>query len=150
MRKKQSTILLDEIRKLSDPEIDRQNLPIAKEKVAYRRKHVNKLHLQGMTNKEIVKRIGCGESTVEKDLNAIRESSREWFEEDSITEYCNSLHDGVVLIDCVIEELQLIYQEEDDYKTKIEVMRIITEFQNKKTKLYEKTKAVKKFIGGTP
>lgn len=146
MKKQQSEYFIEEISNLSQIKLSESELTIMQEKIMYRRKRVNQLRLSGYTNKEIAKKIRCELSTIEKDNHAIRESSRQWFEEDSITEYCESLHNSITLFDCGIEELRLMYQEEKEIENKIKIWSKIIEFENEKLILLEKTKAVKKYL----
>ena len=146
MKKQQSEYFIEDISYLPQIKLHESELTVMQEKIMYRRKRVNQLRLSGYTNKEIAKEIRCELSTIEKDNHAIRESSRQWFEEDSITEYCESLHNAIVLYDCGIEELRLMYQEENGVENKIKIWSKIIEFENKKLILLEKTKAVKKYL----
>jgi hypothetical protein len=146
MRKYQSEYVFDDISNLTPIQLDESELTIMQEKIAYRRKRVNQLRLSGYLNKEIAKKIGCKLSTIEKDNHVIRESSRQWFENDAITEYCESIHNEIILYDCGIEELRLICKQETSFENKIKIWSKIIEFESKKTILFEKTKAVRKYL----
>ena len=146
MKKQQSEYFIEDISNLPQIKLHESELTIVEEKIMYRRKRVNQLRLLGYTNKEIAKEIGYKLSTIEKDNHVIRELSRQWFEEDSITEYCESLYNSIILFDCGIEELRLMYQEENGVENKIKIWSKIIEFENKKLILLEKTNAVKKYL----
>ncbi len=137
---------LDEIKNLTNLTLSETSDSIINEKVGYRRKRVNQLRLRGDTNQRIAEKIGCNLSTVEKDLKSIRENARVWLEQDSITEYCQSINDGIVLCDNVIEDLQILYQENVDFDTKLKILAMISEYETKKTQLYEKTRSVQCFL----
>lgn len=139
---------LEEIQNLTDITLSETSDTIIEEKVSYRRKRVNQLRLRGYTNQRIAEKIGCNISTVEKDLHAIRNNARKWFNEDSIIEYCQSINDGIILCDNVIEDLQILYQEDFDMDTKLKILTTISEYETKKTQLYEKTRAVQCFLRG--
>ena len=79
---------------------------------------------------------------------AIRNNARKWFNEDSIIEYCQSINDGIILCDNVIEDLQISYQEDSGMDTKLKILTTISEYETKKTQLYEKTRAVQCFLRG--
>lgn len=140
---------LEEIQNLIDIPLSETHNSIMEEKVSYRRKRVNQLRLRGYTNQQISEKIGCNLSTVEKDLHAIRDNARKWFDEDSITEYCQSISDGIVLCDNVVEDLQILYQEDSSIETKLKILTAIAEYETKKTQLYEKTRSVQHFLKNT-
>ena len=137
---------LEDIQNLTNVILSETPSSIIEEKIAYRRKRINQLRLQGYTNKKIAEKIGCNLSTVEKDLYVIRKNARKWFDEDSITEYCQSINDGIILCDNVIEDLQILYQEDSDIETKLKILSIISGYEIKKTELYEKTRAVQDYL----
>lgn len=137
---------LEEIQNLTDITLSEASDSIMQEKVAYRRKRVNQLRLRGYTNQQISEKIGCNLSTIEKDLKSIRENARKWFDQDSITEYCQSINDGIILCDNVIEDLQILYQEDSDIETKLKILTLISEYETKKIQLYEKTNAVRDYL----
>lgn len=139
---------LKEIPNLINITLSETSDSIMEEKVSYRRKRVNQLRLRGCTNQQIAEKIGCNISTVEKDLHAIRNNARKWFNEDAITEYCQSINDGIILCDNVTEDLQILYQEDSDMDTKLKILTAISEYETKKTQLYEKTRAVQCFLRG--
>lgn len=146
LRSQYPVLNIEKIEELSNITLDNSKSTAAQDKIYYRRKRVNQLRLRGYTNKQIAGQIGCDLSTVEKDLHVTRELSRQWYEEDSITEYCQSLNDSIVLYDNTIEDLRILYQNEADSELKLRILAKITEFEGKKTQLYEKTRAVSKFI----
>ena len=139
---------LEEIQNLTDITLSETPDSIMEEKVSYRRKRVNQLRLRGDTNQQIAEKIGCNISTVEKDLHTIRNNARKWFNEDAITEYCQSINDGIILCDNVTEDLQILYQEDSDMDAKLKILTAISEYETKKTQLYEKTRAVQCFLRG--
>lgn len=146
MKKQQSEYFIEDISNLSQIQLSESELTIMQEKIMCRRKRVNQLRLSGYTNNEIAKKIQCKLSTIEKDNHVIRESSRQWFENDAVTEYCDSLHSGVILYDCGIEELHLLYKEETDSKIKISIWSTIVDFEVRKMNLLEKTSSVQKYL----
>lgn len=148
MRKQQSEYIFDKIHNLSQIKVSGTELTIMQEKVMYRRKYVNQLRLLGYTNNEIAQEIKCKLSTIEKDNHAIRESFRQWFENDAVTEYCEFLHNGVILYDCGIEELQLLYKEETNSEVKIKIWSTIAGFEVQKMNLLEKTNSVQHYLRG--
>ena len=121
-------------------------LALIKDKTNYRRVHVVRLTLQGLKQKDVAKKIGCSLSTIEKDLQDIRERSKQWYENESIKDFCQSLHDSIIIHDNAIEDLQILYQEYDDLDSKLKILLKISNFEERKTELYEKTYAVQKFI----
>jgi uncharacterized protein YjcR len=146
MRHSTPELELEEIQDIAGITLSKAPFSIVEEKIAYRRKRVNQLRLRGYTNQEISEKIGCNLSTVEKDLKTIRENMREWFDQDSIIEYCQSISDGIILCDNVIEDLQILYQDSTDIETKLKVLSTIAEYEIKKTALYKKTRAVQSFL----
>ena len=148
MKKQQSKYIVEDISNLPQIKLSESVLTIMQEKITYRRKRVNQLRLLGYTNNEIAKEIQCKLSTIEKDNHAIRESSRQWFENDAVTEYCEFLHNGVVLYDCGIEELHLLYKEETDSKIKMSIWSMIADFEVQKMNLLEKTNSVQEYLRG--
>lgn len=137
---------LEQAQNISDLKISESFQTIIQEKIAYRRKRVNQLRLRGYTNQQIADKIGCNLSTVEKDLQDIRQNARKWFEEDTITEYCQSINDGIILCDNVIEDLQILYIDEVDTGKKLQILSLISTYEIKKTELYEKTKSVQNYL----
>jgi len=119
---------------------------IMHEKIHYRRKRVNQLRSQGHTNQEIAVEIKCKLSTVEKDLHEIRELSRQWYEKDSVTNYCESLHDGIVLYDNLMGELQILNSEPLPIDQKLQILHMISEYEIKKINLYRETIAVQNYL----
>jgi|APSaa5957512535_1039671.scaffolds.fasta_scaffold01651_4 hypothetical protein len=148
MRTTQSKYVFDEIRNLSQIKVSSIELTMMQEKIMYRRKRVNQLRLLGYTNNEIAKEIQCELSTIEKDNHAIRESSRQWFENDAVTEYCEFLHNAIVLYDCGMEELHLLYKEETNSEIKIRIWSTIADFEVQKMNLLEKTNSVQHYLRG--
>jgi hypothetical protein len=148
MRKQKSEYCVDDISNLPQIKLSESELTIMQEKIMYRRKHVNQLRLLGYQNKEIAKEIRCELSTIEKDNHAIRESSRQWFENDAIIDYCESIHNGIMLYDCGIEELHLLYREETNSEIKIRIWSTIVDFEVRKMNLLEKTNSVQRYLRG--
>lgn len=146
MRTQYPVLDIEKIGKLPSITLDNSISTAAQDKTHYRRNRVNQLRLRGYTNKQIANQIGCNLSTVEKDLHVIRELSRQWYDEDSITEYCHSLNGSIILCDNVIEDLHILYQNEADSEIKLKILTKIAEFEDRKTQLYEKTNALTKFI----
>lgn len=136
---------LEQVSNLPNITLSETNYSIMQEKITYRRKRVNQLRLRGFVNKQIAKKIGCNLSTVEKDLSVIRENTRQWFEEDAITEYCQSINDGIILCDNIIEELQIINSGEIQVDKKLQILSMISTYETKKMELFEKTRAVQRY-----
>jgi hypothetical protein len=147
MKKEKTLACLQTIVNLQNPDYDNSlsNYP-CQDKIKFRRDRINRLRIQGYSNEIISRKVGCSVSTVEKDLQDIRERSRQWYEEESITDFCQSLHDAIILYDNAIEDLQILYQEYDDIESKFVILAKISEFMERKTELYEKTKAVRKWL----
>lgn len=131
---------------LPQPDFEDQDIPLVKLAIHSRRNMVNKLRLRGYTNREMATKIGCSLSIIEKDLHEIREKSRNWFDSESIKDFCQSLQDSIILCDNVIEDLQLLYSEGMDLDSKFKIISKITEFEDRKTSLYEKTHSVQNFL----
>lgn len=146
MRQHYPVLQIEKLESLTDISLNGSSTTISQDKIRYRRKRINRLRLRGYTNQQIANQIGCNLSTIEKDLHDIRELSRQWYEEDSITEYCQSLHDSIILYDNAIEDLHIMYQNENEPQTKITILNKITEFEEKKTIAYEKTKSVQSYL----
>ena len=147
MKEKQTLVELETIVNLQIPEYDKSftNLP-DQDKIKFRRDRVNRLQISGYTNKEIAKKIGCSLSTVEKDLQIIRERSKKWYESESIYDYCQSIQDFIIFYDNAIEDLQILYQESTTIKQKLEILDKIAEFKNLKLELYSHTQSVKRYV----
>jgi len=147
MKTKQTFVELKTIINLQKPDYNNSlsNLP-SKDKIKFRRDTVNRLRVRGYTNEGISQKIGCSLSTVEKDLQNIRERSKQWYESESIKDFCQSLHDSIILCDNAIEDLQILYQEYEDVNSKLVILSKILEFEERKSELYTKTQAVQKFI----
>lgn len=147
MKTKQTFVELKTIINLQKPDYNNSlsNLP-SKDKIKFRRDRVNRLRVCGYINEEISQKIGCSLSTVEKDLQNIRERSKQWYESESIKDFCQSLHDSIILCDNAIEDLQILYQEYEDVNSKLVILSKILEFEERKSELYTKTQAVQKFI----
>lgn len=138
---------LEQIKNLDEITLSEPSDSIMDEKITYRRKRVNQLRLAGYTNQQIAQKIGCNLSTVEKDLHEIRENARHWFNNESINEYCQSVNDGIILCDVVIEELWLLYREETNSEIKTRILSLISTNEDKKLQLYKETNIVKRFLG---
>lgn len=147
MKKRQTLTTLQTIINLQDPSYEESTSnTISQDKIKFRRRRINQLHLRGYTNREIANIIGTSLRTVEKDLHDINELSRHWFEEESIKDFCQSLQDSIILYDNAIEDLQILRTEHDDLDSKLKILSKIAEFEERKTNLFEKTKAVKNFL----
>lgn len=146
MKKLQSSIYLKTIENLQEIDIKYSDTTPVQDKIRYRRERINKLCLRGYTNQHIAQKTGFNLSTIEKDLHTIRENSRKWYESESIIDYCQSIQDAIILYDCGIEELQLLYEEEKDKQNRISIWSKILEFSEKKIQLLEKTKSVKDYF----
>lgn len=146
MKQKQTFVELKTLVNLQIPNYDNSlsDLP-SQDKIKFRRDRVNRLRIRGYSNDIIAIKIGCSLSTVEKDLQDIRERSKKWYESESIIDYCESLQDSIILCDNVIEDLQILYSEYDDLDSKIRIMNTISNFEERKIKLYNKTKSVQKY-----
>ena len=144
---KQTLVELKTIVNLQNPDYDNSlsNLP-DQDKIKFRRDRVNRLRINGYTNTKIAEKIGCSLSTVEKDLQDIRERSKKWYADESIKDYFQSIQDFIILCDIVIEDLQILYHESVDIKEKMEILDKISEFEEKKIELYSKTKSVGVFL----
>ena len=146
MKKKQTLIELSTIVNLQKPDYDEtlSDLP-SKDKVKFRRNRVNHLRIRGYSNENIADKIGCSLSTIEKDLQDIRERSRKWYESESIDDFCQSLNDSIILCDNAIEDLQILYYEYSDLDSKIKILNTISDFEERKINLYNKTRSVQKY-----
>ena len=144
---KQTLVELKTILNLQNPDFDNSltDLP-DQDKIKFRRDRVNRLRISGYSNKQIAIEIGCSLSTVEKDLQIIRERSKKWYADESIKDYCQSIQDLVIFYDNAIEDLQILYHESSDAKEKILILDRISEYNQKKIGLYEKTKSVRDFL----
>ena len=147
MKEKQTLVELKTIVNLQIPEYDNSltNLP-DQDKIKFRRDRVNRLRISGYINKEIAEKVGCSLSTVEKDLQIIRERSKKWYSEESIKDYCQSIQNFIIFYDNAIEDLQILFNESADVKEKIEILDKIVEFKERKLELYLKTKSVGDFL----
>ena len=137
---------LEEMQNLSDVTLTETSDSIIQEKIAYRRKRVNQLRLRGYTNQQIADKIGCNLSTIEKDLHVTRENTKQWFEENSVIEYCQSLNDCIIVYDNAIEDLQILYTEDCTVESKLRILSMIAQFEEKKIMLYEKTRSVQQYL----
>lgn len=145
--KKQTFTELKTIINLQKPDYNDllSDLP-CQDKIKFRRDRVNRLRISGYTNSEISTKIGCSLSTIEKDLQDIRERSRKWYTEESIKDYCQSIQDFIIFYDITIEDLQILYQESTEIRQKLEILDKIAEFQRMKVSLYSHTQSVQKFL----
>ena len=147
MKEKQTLVELKTIVNLQKPDYDKSlsNLP-DQDKIKFRRDRINRLRISGYANKKIAREIGCSLSTVEKDLQIIRELSRKWYSEESIKDYCQSIQDFVIFYDNTIEDLQILYDESVSVEEKIRILDKIAEFREKKLELYSHTQSIQKFM----
>ena len=147
MKEKQTLAELKTIVNLQIPEYDKSlsNLP-DQDKIKFRRDRINRLRISGYTNKQIAIDVGCSLSTVEKDLQIIRERSKKWYADESIKDYCQSIQDFIIFYDNAIEDLQILYQESTTIKQKLEILDKIAEIKKCKLELYSKTKSVNDYL----
>jgi len=147
---KQTLVELKTILNLQNPDIDNSLTELPdQDKIKFRRERVNKLRIWGYSPKQIAIKIGYSLSTIEKDLQIIRERSKKWYSDESIKDYCQSIQDYIIFYDNAIEDLQILYHESSDSKEKITIINKIDEFNQKKIDLYEKTKSVRDFLERT-
>lgn len=146
MKTKQSFVELNTIINLQKPDYDESlsDFP-CQDKIKFRRDRINRLRIQGYSNEIISCKVGCSLSTVEKDLSDIRRRSKQWYEKESVIDFCQSLQDSIILCDNAIEELQILYSEYDDLDSKIKILDTISNFEIRKSKLYQKTKSVQNY-----
>ena len=143
---RQTITELESLIKLQKPDYDSKLSDIpSKDKIKFRRDRINRLRIRGYSNCDVARQIGCSLSTVEKDLSEIRKRSKSWYEKESITDFCQSLYDSIVLCDNAIEDLQILFLESNDLQSKIEILNSISHFEERKTELFQKTNAVKKY-----
>ena len=148
MKEKQTLVELKTIVNLQIPEYDKSlsNRP-NHDKIKFRRDRINRLRISGYTNMKIAEKIGCSLSTVEKDLQEIRELSVKWYKHESIYDFCESLYDSIILCDIAIKDLQILYSECTDLQSKLQILSMISNFEERKIEVYSKTKSVKTFLG---
>lgn len=146
MKKSYTMLEIEKAQNLSNLSLKELDNSPVKDKIKWRQKRVNHLCLRGYTNQQIADKIGCNLSTVEKDLSAIRENTRHWYEEDSIVDYCTEINDGIVLYENMNEDLQILYADEPEVDTKIQILGLMSTFESKKIELLEKTKAVQRYL----
>jgi len=101
-----------------------------------RQKQTYLLDLQGFQNKEISEKLHVSLSTIEKDLNDIREESKEWFKKISKSGLAKSLVDAVLQIDYAQKELWSLYREETQKQIKIKILNLIIDSSLKKKGLF--------------
>ena len=145
MRKSHTLLEVEKIH-VPDPNFDDNNTSLGQLAVQSRRKMVNKLRLRGYTNEQIASKLNCSLSTIEKINHQIRENGKNWYENECIDDFCESLQDSIILFDNALEDLQILYEECNDLESKLEVLAKISEFQEKKTLLYMQTKAVRRYL----
>jgi len=145
MRKSKTLLELEKIR-VPEPKFDDETVPLGELAVQARRKMVNRLRLRGYKNQEIAGRLNCSISTVEKINHHIRENGKEWYENECVDDYCESLQNSIVICDNAIEDLQILYDEVSDLDSKLKILEMISEFEQRKTELFSKTKGVKRFL----
>ena len=137
---------LEQIHNLADITFSESSNSVIEDKIRHRRMRVNQLRIRGYTNQQIADKIGCNLSTIEKDLHAIRQNERQWYEKESITEYCQSIHDSIILYDNLIEDLQILYADCNDLDSKLKILSKLSEFEDKKSELYSKTKSIQDYL----
>lgn len=149
MKKRQTFTELSTLINLQKPDYDSSfsDLP-SQDKIKFRRDRINRLRIRGYSDEAIADKIGCSLSTVEKDLQDIRERSKQWYERESIIDFCQSLNDSIILCDNAIEDLEILYSEYGDLDSKIKILNTISDFEERKIKLYNKTKSVQKYWRG--
>ena len=147
MKRKETHLNLQTLVNLQKPDYDESfsDFP-SQDKIKFRRDRVNRLRIRGYSNYQIAEKIGCSLSTIEKDLSDIRERSKNWYEQEAITDYCQSLQDSIILCDNAIEDLKIIYSECDNLELKIKILGTISDFEERKTKLYMKTGSVQNYL----
>ena len=147
MKEKQTLVALKTIVNLQIPEYNKSltNLP-SQDKIKFSRDRVNRLRISGYTNMVISEKVGCSLSTVEKDLQIIRERSKKWYADESINDYCQSIQNFVIFYDLAVKDLQILYQETIEIKEKLEILNKITEFRNSKLQLFSHTQSVQRYV----
>ena len=119
----------------------KQKLTVEKMSISNRRKLVHSLDLQGFSNQEISEQMNVSLSTVEKDLNEMRQSIREWFSELGSEERYLAFIDAVIHIDIVQKQLWKMTREEKDQKEKVKLLGQITDNAVKKAGLFKTSEA---------
>lgn len=145
MKKSHTLLEIEKIVSLPNPDFKNPDVPLVQLGIQSRRKEVNKLRLRGYSNKEIADKLDCSTSTVEKINHHIRETAKQWYQNESIADYCESLNDSIILCDSFIEDLQVLYVE-SNVDDKLKVLEKILQLQEKKYQLYSKTKAVQAYL----
>lgn len=146
MKKTETVQEVKTLSNLPDVRVKESPISIVQDIIQYRRKRVNQLHLRGYTDKKIADEIDCSISTVEKDLKAIRENYRKWFEEEAKTDFCQSVSDAITVYENGIEDLQILYPEAVEINEKLQILNTISDFEIKKIDIYRKTPAVQNFL----
>lgn len=118
-----------------------QKFTVEKMSVSTRRKLVHSLDLQGFSNQEIAKQANVSLSTVEKDLNEMRQNIREWFSEIGSEERYLAFVDAVIHIDNAQKQLWKMVREEKDQKEKSRLLGQITDNAVKKAGLFKTSDA---------
>ncbi|MEM2160780.1 MAG: hypothetical protein QXN55_07505 [Candidatus Nitrosotenuis sp.] len=141
------TVELEDIQNTPRLELKEDN-SIQQQKIKERRKIVHDYHIRGYFDQGIAEKLGYSLSTIEHDLHQIRRSARKWYEEEIITEYCTSLHDSVVLYDFALADLKILYREADEIGSKLEILRTMADFSQKRAQFYEKTSIIRRYLQG--
>jgi transposase len=101
-----------------------------------RQRIVYVLELQGLSNKEISKKLGVSMSTVEKDLRQIREMAKDWFLFLTSSGMAKSLADACVQLDEAQKEFWRMYRASDDKQVQIKILNSIVDASMKKKDLF--------------
>ena len=131
MKPKQTLTILQEIVNIPKPDFQDSKIPLSKLAIQSRQRRIHQLKVQEYSDQEISEKTGFSLSTIEKDLHVIREKTREWYEEEAIKDYCESLQDSIIICDVAINNLQILYDECDDVDSKIKILNSISNFEER-------------------
>ena len=118
-----------------------QKITADKKSISNRQKLVHSLDLQGFSNQEIADQINVSLSTVEKDLNEMRQNIRDWFSEIGSEDRYLAFVDAVIHIDMVQKQLWQMAREQKDQKEKVNLLDKITDNAIKKSGLFRTSDA---------
>ncbi|MEC4849113.1 MAG: ECF-type sigma factor [Nitrosarchaeum sp.] len=118
-----------------------EKITVEKLSISARRKLVHSLDLQGFSNQEIAKQLNVSLSTIEKDLNEMKQNIREWFSQLGSEERYLAFIDAVIHIDLSTKQLWKMAREEKDQKEKIKLLDQITNNAVKKAGLFKTSEA---------